>query len=214
MSVQWGWTLPPQVASCDYAFCKGANAAFSKNPDLTTPPAVRGVFDVRTSLRDGVRLLQITDGTSNTFAMGDAAGGNTRYRVRDITDPSQPAIDQLTNLPAVAEQAWGAPSMAQPCIPTYTSIFAGTAQYGLGPDPRDEPMNNPLVAPTIASDESEGDNQNGQDWVSGFRSLHPGGCNFLFCDGSVRFVRQSIRPDVYRALSTYAGGEVIPDGDY
>jgi prepilin-type N-terminal cleavage/methylation domain-containing protein/prepilin-type processing-associated H-X9-DG protein len=213
ISAQWGYTLPPQVASCDYAFCKGATAAFSKNPN-DAPAALRGVFDVRISRSDGVRLVQITDGTSNTFAMGEAAGGNPRYLVRDITDPSQPAIDPLTNLPAVAEQAWGAPSMAQPSIPTYTSMFAGTAQYGLAPDPRDEPMNAPLVAPTVASDVSFGDNKDGQDWVSGFRSLHPGGCNFLFCDGSVHFVSQSIRPDVYRALSTYAGGEVISGGDF
>ncbi|RUL86768.1 DUF1559 domain-containing protein [Tautonia sociabilis] len=55
----------------------------------------------------------------------------------------------------------------------------------------------------------------------GFRSNHPGGANFLFGDGSVRFLKETIdmgqitgdvntsRMGVYHALSTRNGGEVI-----
>jgi prepilin-type N-terminal cleavage/methylation domain-containing protein/prepilin-type processing-associated H-X9-DG protein len=43
-----------------------------------------------------------------------------------------------------------------------------------------------------------------------FRSEHTGGANFAMTDGSVQFVRDGIALETYRALSTRAGGEVIP----
>jgi prepilin-type processing-associated H-X9-DG protein len=42
-----------------------------------------------------------------------------------------------------------------------------------------------------------------------FWSLHPGGCEFLFCDGSVRFLKESINAKVFSYLATRAGGEVV-----
>jgi prepilin-type N-terminal cleavage/methylation domain-containing protein/prepilin-type processing-associated H-X9-DG protein len=40
-------------------------------------------------------------------------------------------------------------------------------------------------------------------------SFHPGGANFLFGDGSVHFIRQTIAPLTFAALYTRAGGEVV-----
>jgi len=48
--------------------------------------------------------------------------------------------------------------------------------------------------------------------VNAFRSVHSGGCNFVLCDGSVRFLRQSIPLPTYQAMGSRASGEVI--GDY
>jgi prepilin-type processing-associated H-X9-DG protein len=40
------------------------------------------------------------------------------------------------------------------------------------------------------------------------RSYHTGGVNVCRVDGSVGFVRDSVRPDVWLAFGTRAGGEV------
>lgn len=42
-----------------------------------------------------------------------------------------------------------------------------------------------------------------------FWSLHPGGANFAFADGSVRFLSYSAA-SVVPALATRAGGETVP----
>ncbi|MCC6492526.1 MAG: DUF1559 domain-containing protein [Pirellulales bacterium] len=43
----------------------------------------------------------------------------------------------------------------------------------------------------------------------GFNSMHPGGLNFVYADGSVQFIDESIELGVYRALATIRGGETL-----
>jgi prepilin-type processing-associated H-X9-DG protein len=94
------------------------------------------------------------------------------------------------------------------------SCLGVTALRGGHVPPWDEPMNNPLVLPSLDFNNgctNSGTAPGAYDLISGFRSVHTVGCNFLFCDGSVRFVRETVSPDTYRALSTMAGGEVLGD---
>ncbi|WP_435010691.1 DUF1559 domain-containing protein [Tundrisphaera lichenicola] len=50
--------------------------------------------------------------------------------------------------------------------------------------------------------------------VEDYRSWHPGGVNFLFADGSVRFIKNTINEATYQALATRSGGEVISADQY
>jgi len=61
------------------------------------------------------------------------------------------------------------------------------------------------VVPTVDGNDNF-ENRGGQDVVSGFRSLHTGGCQFLFCDGSVRFLAADIEPRVFVDMSTMMVG--------
>ncbi|WP_261345949.1 DUF1559 domain-containing protein [Tautonia rosea] len=40
-------------------------------------------------------------------------------------------------------------------------------------------------------------------------AFHPGGANYSFADGSVRFIKETIHPDLFRALGSPRGGEVV-----
>ncbi|MCA9221080.1 MAG: DUF1559 domain-containing protein [Planctomycetales bacterium] len=46
----------------------------------------------------------------------------------------------------------------------------------------------------------------------GYQSMHPGGANFVYCDGSVHFIPETIDSVTYNALATRQGGEIVPGG--
>ena len=77
-----------------------------------------------------------------------------------------------------------------------TSWAFGYAGYSFGSTMT---MLNTVAPPTSTTDR-----------LAAFRSDHPNGAYFLFVDGSVSFVNNSIDPATYRALGTRAGGEITP----
>ena len=94
------------------------------------------------------------------------------------------------------------------------SVLAVTAQNP-GPDgvfgSSDDvlaPLNQ-LPVP-VSIDHAPGDDcGDSLDRVRSFFSFHRTGANFLFADGSVRFIEQTIDAETYRALSTINGGETL-----
>jgi len=118
-----------------------------------------------TSLRD------ITDGTSNTFAVGESIAQTCRWFT------------------------W----------PNPNGTTAGTAT----------PINY-KVTKILQSNGDSGDPRDHTNWRVGFgfRSSHPGIVQFLFCDGSVKSIKETINRNTYRALSTRSEGEVVSADAY
>jgi prepilin-type processing-associated H-X9-DG protein len=81
--------------------------------------------------------------------------------------------------------------------------LAGINRAYTAPLPFAERMNPPAQPPL----------QGPQSYM-GFGSYHPGGANFAFCDGSVRFIKESTDLRVLAALGTRAGGEAVSASDF
>jgi prepilin-type processing-associated H-X9-DG protein len=74
------------------------------------------------------------------------------------------------------------------------------------------PAPNPSAGPPL-NDPTTAYNGDGHHSTPNYRSDHSGGCNFVFADGSVHFLNDSIDMLTYQQLSTAMGQEtvVIPD---
>jgi prepilin-type N-terminal cleavage/methylation domain-containing protein/prepilin-type processing-associated H-X9-DG protein len=153
-----------------------------------------------------VRVSDVTDGTSNTFLMGE--------------------VSRFKNEPSPSEFNFG----------NFTGQFAGPPWTGNPQWPGDaRPTSGAFVIPRLNAPPDMTGALIGQlqnlvlptDWLGGnyptifmqlgqwgFRSNHPGGANFGMADGSVKFVKDSINIATYRALGTRNLGEVLSSDSY
>ena len=130
---------------------------------------------------------------------------NSRIGLRDITDGTSQTLLAGERSRNTADATWvGVIPTAQVCTkPDWRVRSCETANVMIlghtGPSPDQRWVDVPNYKGAGADD---------------FWSLHPGGCNFVFCDGSVRFVKETINPKVFSFLSTRAGGEVVGSDAY
>jgi hypothetical protein len=123
-----------------------------------------------------LKMVQVTDGTSNTILLSEDAGRP------DLWILGRLAKQYVQGQSPPADGAgWG----------DYKS------EYGL--DGVTASLN-PLSASEPGNQVINGYNNNET------YSFHPGGAMHVFTDGSVRFIRESINPQTYAALITAQGG--------
>jgi prepilin-type N-terminal cleavage/methylation domain-containing protein/prepilin-type processing-associated H-X9-DG protein len=150
--------------------------------------------------QEPVRIADITDGLSNTAAFSESTLGNGQAPASaSAADPRLvvlvvPGGDDPT--PATCDGAAG--SFAATRGGMWINGHYGNTLY------------NHYYPPNLAGKWDCG-NASGNKGLTAARSYHAGGVNVLLCDGSVRFVRNSIDVGTWRALGTRAGGEVLVD---
>lgn len=159
------------------------------------------------------RLSQVVDGTSNTLAIGETS----RY----VNDP-----DPVMNF--YSRVGWWGSAYPGGATSRPTILFSVIPKINAPFQPNDT-TNYPGYQQFPTGDVDSWMYSTSPDYrllgQFGFRSQHPGGANFVFVDGSVHFLKESIdmgspiysvpaNPGVYRKLSTINGGEVVSADAY
>ncbi|QDS92905.1 hypothetical protein FF011L_16590 [Roseimaritima multifibrata] len=217
----------PQFGAMHYAFCKGINDSWAVDWDRADqqaagfvlaadgrrgkgarkgylngpiPASEKGMFNRASN----TRFAEITDGTSNTFAIGEAAGGDAWPLCRGVncTDP----VFNGQRFPA--NTGW---LIGQPGDEDQPDVL-GTNAFGCTMERLNKwPVTDSYMA--LGGDrasqqrDTRSSANGGLNSTSNFRSQHPSGGMFVFADGAVRFVSETVDMVLYRNSSTIGGGE-------
>jgi prepilin-type processing-associated H-X9-DG protein len=175
-----------------------------------------------TSYGSPISLASITDGTSNTaifseMLMGNSStlpGGGSIYiasvNVTNTTPPSPNLGSQAANLQYISNTyCQASTTLSTTNTQGFSWLSSGNSEGG-----GYSHVNTPNTKSCFGYSQSAGDNASaGIVYLYGnmltTSSNHPGGVNMGFLDGSVRFIKNTVNPGTYGAISTFSGGEII-----
>ncbi len=177
-------------------------------------------------------LRDVTDGSSNTIAFGEALLGGDTWGT-PVWRHSINAGGGGGSGPSFSYQldAWGSQAIVLGYLQTCTTLAQAQAKLGTPPTNNSrgyawcwgymgDTMFNTIVPPNSAQymwgtcGSSTSQNQGFDQNITNASSNHPGGANFLFADGSVHYLKSSISMNTYWSLGTRGDGEVISADSY
>ncbi len=180
-------------AGISYPACIGSGLNGSGTADDGSNSNADGIFFQRSQI--GFR--DVIDGTSNTIAFGEQLIG-------DGQNVAPPGSDYRLR---VVELSAGTQTAPTACDPAAAAAWSGQRGAKWVNGHLADTMYNHWYGPNS----SQPDCQNGYHNFAlvSARSAHVGGVQVTLVDGSCRFVGENINTDLWRALATRAGGEVI-----
>jgi prepilin-type N-terminal cleavage/methylation domain-containing protein/prepilin-type processing-associated H-X9-DG protein len=174
--------------------------------DPTNPPLSKGpMFFFSTTGQNGTRIEEITDGTSNTVMFNEVRAGMDPLDSRGVWalgHPGSSLTEAGRNYNPTPNNTLNSPDgqtygdELQNCYKFWaTSIGAdstnSSATMGCFPNTSGDQMNSAIP-----------------------RSMHPGGVNACFADGSVHFIKNSIDQYTWCILQSKNDGQIIGYSDY
>jgi prepilin-type N-terminal cleavage/methylation domain-containing protein/prepilin-type processing-associated H-X9-DG protein len=154
---------------------------------------------LRGSINRGVRIAQVTDGTSNTLMVCERPPDGNFIFGWWFAGAGQDGSGNIEVSLGANEFATNTTDPANP--------FAAVGTF-YAPTPPDQACPFQPPGSTSGYHFGPGSMQNFCDLYH-YWSFHPGGANFAFGDCSVRFLNYGVAPLVMMALSTKAGGEAV-----
>jgi prepilin-type N-terminal cleavage/methylation domain-containing protein/prepilin-type processing-associated H-X9-DG protein len=164
------------------------------------------------------RIAEITDGTSNTIAVGEDAGRDSRYLspyIQDVFNGNGAGGFFATTTLYLAANSPNDPGPAggEALFRRYWRWAEPDECFGVSGTPNNKYRPDHELTPWLTAGpfQCQGCNGGNNDELASF---HPGGCNILMGDGSVRFLKDTVNPVTMRALVTLNGGEVLSSDQY
>jgi len=205
-----------QYVQTSYAAVRGGteNIYYSWGTATTQPNANRcGAIDSEGVFGTAIayRISDITDGTSQTLAVGETS--------RFLADSQVSSPFNMANVLG----AWGGPG-----IPGWANDVRVTGGAYTVPKINSQPdtkNSGPSIGSTCGGNFATPQFGNPIGWATipnpcqnngqfGFRSNHPGGANFLLCDGSVKFLKATMSTQILQALGSRNLSEVVSGDSY